>query len=72
MPPPGSLPSKGDLGLSWIELAISFVLATGLSLPIHLPGIGRTEACPIDPDKIQLLPPRAVLAVLAVTSGNTP
>ena len=55
--PPGSLPSKGDLGLSWIELAISFVLATGLSLPICLPGIGHTEAFLIDSDKIQLLPP---------------
>lgn len=51
-PPAASHPQRSDVGISWVELAISFMLWSGSALPVKI----RTDKGWRDP-KVQMQPP---------------
>ena len=56
-PPATTNPSRSDVGISWVEMAISFMLWSGQTLPIKIRVDKGWRAYHIDDPKVQMQPP---------------
>lgn len=56
-PPEATSPDRTDVGISWVELAISFMLWSGQTLPVKIRIDKGWRAYPLDDPKVQMQPP---------------